>query len=124
MSRTAASQPVQRRRSVQSRKHWERCATKAVGTEAAAAGRPSSITTREYDEVDEGTWGQRSLLEKKRRGSSKTAETYNHQNAQHYGLLTVGALVEDIRVLCNTGSSECPTTVVWEWFGTILLRAY
>ena len=50
--------------------------------------------------------GQRTLLGKERRGSSKTAETYNHQNTQYYGLLTVSALEEEIRAIYDTRSTD------------------
>ena len=45
MSRSAARLPAHRRRPVQRRRQWERCATKAVAAKAAAAaaGRPFCI---------------------------------------------------------------------------------
>ena len=62
-----------------------------------------------YDELMKAFGGQRTLLDKKRRGSSKTPETNNHQNTQYNGLLTVCAPVEEILVIYNT--SSCPTTL-------------
>ena len=61
-----------------------RSATKAVAAEAAteAAGRPFSITTREYDVLVKALGGQRTLLDKKRGVSSEIAEIYNRQNTK------------------------------------------
>ena len=107
LSRSAARQPVQQRRSVQSKKYWERRATKAVAT-AATAGRPSSITTREYDELMKAVGGQPKRLATKRRGSRRQRRPQTIKAPS--GLLTVGAPEEEIRVMYNTGSSDgCPT---------------
>ena len=109
MSRSAAYQPVQRCRPVQRRNRWERCATKAA---AAAAGRPTCITTREPDESMESLGGQRTLLDKQRGVFCEPAVLYNHQNTRSSGLLTVCAPEEEFRVICDTSSTDlCPTEV-------------
>ena len=93
---------------MQRRKRWERCATRAAATEAAAAtaGLLFSIATQEYDELVKALGGQRTLMDQKRGVSSEPAAIYNHQNTQYYGLLAVGAPEEKIRVIYDTSSTE------------------
>ena len=90
LGRSAASQPVQRRRPLQRRQR-------------SGAFR---ITTREYDELVKLLGGQRTLLDKKRCESSETAEIYRHQHTQYHGLPTVGAPEEDNRVIYDKRSTD------------------
>ena len=66
MNTSAASQPAQRRRSVQSRKHRERCATKSGSNRSSSSSRTGFQThhagTRR---VDEGSWWPTHTVEQK-----------------------------------------------------------
>ena len=52
--------------------------------------------------------GHRAILDKKRCESRETAEIHNHQYAQYYGLLTVGAPEVEIRVITSVASDDLP----------------